>query len=265
MCTNRNFRVSAAAAALFAVSAVASAQTTFFFEDFEGVTNLQEPVDEVVLGDNPFAGIPVWSTNPSSPTLDSWNFDNSNVPGEGTAEWKGWSVANKDFWVWADDQQRSQFDLASGHVAVADPDEYDDKGTGIPGDTGYEAYMTTGDIDISQAVGMMTLSFASSWRPEDAQIVGLRSSYDGGTTWNQLFTWDSSGANFKADAVNEMVMVDVDSSLGDSVRFEFGMYEAGNDWWWAVDNIKLEGVPEPATMTLLGLGALAALRRKKQK
>jgi hypothetical protein len=50
----------------------------------------------------------------------------------------------------------------------------------------------------------------------------------------------------------------------------FGLFDAGNDWWWAVDNIHVEGkgiIPEPGT---LAMGICAALfwcgtcrRRKK--
>jgi hypothetical protein len=34
------------------------------------------------------------------------------------------------------------------------------------------------------------------------------------------------------------------------------LFDAGNDWWWAVDNIHVEGVPEPSAF---GLGILALL------
>ncbi len=41
----------------------------------------------------------------------------------------------------------------------------------------------------------------------------------------------------------------------------------GNDEWIGVDDIQItsEAVPEPATMAIFGLGALAALRRRKSK
>jgi hypothetical protein len=25
---------------------------------------------------------------------------------------------------------------------------------------------------------------------------------------------------------------------------KFGMFDAGNDWWWAIDNIKVTGMPK---------------------
>ncbi len=39
--------------------------------------------------------------------------------------------------------------------------------------------------------------------------------------------------------------------------------DAGNDF--GIDNVSIEAVPEPMTMTVLGLGALAAFRRKRAK
>jgi hypothetical protein len=46
------------------------------------------------------------------------------------------------------------------------------------------------------------------------------------------------------------------------MRLEFGLLNAGNDWWWAFDNLVITGdvggfgqaVPEPSTLVLAGLG-----------
>jgi hypothetical protein len=50
-----------------------------------------------------------------------------------------------------------------------------------------------------------------------------------------------------------------------SAQFQFEMADAGNDWWWAVDNLLVKGtVPEPSGAALLGFG-LAALARRTRK
>ena len=40
-------------------------------------------------------------------------------------------------------------------------------------------------------------------------------------------------------------------------------YVGGDNWWWAVDDVMVTAVPEPATMVLLGLGGLALIRRRR--
>ena len=43
-------------------------------------------------------------------------------------EWAGWSFADKDWWAEATgDQRRSEFTKASGTIAIADGDEWDDQ------------------------------------------------------------------------------------------------------------------------------------------
>jgi hypothetical protein len=46
-----------------------------------------------------------------------------------------------------------------------------------------------------------------------------------------------------------------------SILYE-GRSPAGN-YWYSVDDISVQGVPEPATMSLLAIGGLAMLRRRK--
>ena len=49
----------------------------------------------------------------------------------------------------------------------------------------------------------------------------------------------------------------------------FGSVTTGNDWWWAVDNVEVNVIPEPGAMGLAGLGAAAGAafvsRRRKKK
>ena len=110
--------------------------------------------------------------------------------------------------------------------------------------------MSTLPIDISAAEsGTLVLTFASSWRPEyDSdyhQTGNLTVSFDGGEPV-ELFLWESdpSSPNFKDDnSTNETITVEIDHPAGaQTMVLTFGLFYAGNDWWWAIDNLVLTGL-----------------------
>ena len=93
--------------------------------------------------------------------------------------------------------------------------------------------------------------------PPYPQVSEIRMEHNGVTTNDFTLdpvpagteVWTQYGLTFTATGADTLTIY---SLTGDS--------DAGNDF--GIDNIEV--VPEPATMTLLGLGALAALRRKKK-
>ena len=57
---------------------------------------------------------------------------------------------------------------------------------------------------------------------------------------------------------------DVPGSIGNLIGIELqNVSAATNGSWIGLDNVRLDVVPEPATLALLGLGSLIALRRRK--
>lgn len=213
-------------------------------EDFEELP-LGKNVDETLAGDK------VWTkTSPAG-----WTIDDKGVPGagnpaqDGVTEWAGWSFANRVWWAdMAGDQNRSQFTLGTGAVAVADPDEWDD----LAHASGrYNTYLSTSAIDISGVQsGSLTLTFDSSWRPEYAdyghQTGNLKVSFDGGKA-TELFLWESDSAspNYKPDSTNETVTVKIDTPAGaKKMVLTFGLFDCGNNWWWAIDNVEVTGIPK---------------------
>ena len=76
-----------------------------------------------------------------------------------------------------------------------------------------------------------------------------------------------------ANAIVTLTTGEFTASAGDSLLIAFstdvtsGNYDLNSGTWGAsavvVDNIALNVVPEPASLSLLGLGALAALRRRR--
>ncbi len=242
------------AGAAFLTPTMASAQITIFSENFESLTpKLQKPIFEANNGGGIWTNLNVFThTAPFG-----WTVDSSGVPDSGdpeAEEWRGWSFARKDFWVSvAGDQTRAQFTLGQGIVAVADPDEYDDSPVGIPGNAYYNTFMRTPAISLANvSANSVTLTFDSSWRPEgfddgDApqdnnQTAVIRASFNGGTTFVEVLRWDSDvlGAFFHPDSQNETVNIVIPIPAGStSLILDFGMELARNDWWWAVDNIRV--------------------------
>jgi hypothetical protein len=220
-----------------------------FKEDFEGV----------VLGTSPeeSAGTEgVWTDTPPA----GWVVDESGVPGigdpatDGMTDWAGWAFADKDFWMNTDTgQRRDEFTLGQGVVAVADCDEWDDAAhTDSASEGWYKTFMSTPEIDISGVeAGTLQLTFDSSWRPEfdsdyhqTANIVAFYNDQDP----IEVLLWESDGTspNFKDDnSTNETITINLENPAGaTSLILTFGLFEAGNDWWWAIDNLQITGSPQ---------------------
>ncbi|MGD9637086.1 MAG: lysyl oxidase family protein, partial [Pirellulales bacterium] len=257
----------------------AVASQSLYVQNFDGLT-LGPNVDESL------ANAHAWTDTPPA----GWTMNDSGVPfltstTRGVTEWKGWSFANKTWWsATAGNQGRGDFALGQGTVAVADPDEWDDKGNPINGSPFggyYNAFMTTPAISLSGAsAGSVKLSFDSSWLPEccddgpsdtNNQTAAIRVSYNGGSTFTQVMRWESntSSPSYKPGATNESVTVDLQNPAGaSSVIVEFGMINAGNDWWWAIDNLQvftptvLEVNTTTGQMSIVGAGDLTGYEIK---
>ena len=171
-------------------------------------------------------------------------------------EWEGWSFARRDFWNTVDDQQRTEFISGAGTIAVVDPDEYDDLGNGL-GDGGrYNSALNTAPIDVTpfnDGATTLTLEFDSSWRAEGDQAAGFFFQFDG-AAFDAVpgGIWDSDGSTIgaKPDATDERLSFDIAVPSGASeLTLQFGMWNAGNNWWWAIDNLALSEGGNPAFWT----------------
>ncbi len=212
-----------------------------FAEDFDGLV-LGPNVDEGVAGEA------VWTkTAPAG-----WTIDDSGIPGagdvtqDGVTEWAGWSFASRIWWAdTGGDQRRTEFTKGTGTVAIADPDEWDDVGHA---EGRYNTYLSTPAIDISAAkAGTLLLTFDSSWRPEFAdygeQSAKVTVAFDGGEP-EQLMLWlsDTASQYFKPDAVNDTVTIKIPAPAdAQTMVLTFGLFNAGNNWFWAIDNVLVTG------------------------
>ena len=206
---------------------------TLFEETFEGV-ELREPSMEPGSG-------PSWSPSPP----EGWITNRDEMTGGGVEEWRGWSFAKKDFWLAASgDQGRGAFALGDGVVAVADPDEWHDAPTDKGSEGGFLAVMTTPEIPLTGAApGTLHLAFDSTWNPDEPSVARVFADFDEGGRV-QVLEWHSKAGheNFKPAAPNERVTVAVDQpARARSVRLVFQLGESNNDWYWAVDDIRLFG------------------------
>jgi len=160
-------------------------------------------------------------------------------------EWAGWSFVSKSWWAQvAGDQDRSLFDNGKAVVAVVDPDEWDDA-EHVPGL--YNALLSTPVIDISSVdADTLRLTFDSSWRQEDTQTVSITIQYDNGAPI-EILRWESEQGDpafFKPDATNETVTIGLNNPAdAQEMVITFGMLDASDDWWWAIDNVKVVSVP----------------------
>lgn len=212
-----------------------------FSEDWESLAGSLKPFESPTEGGGD-------GTDWTGDAPEGWTLVN-NSPVGGPVEFFGWTFLDKNSWIsTAGDQDRSSYSLGEGVVAVADPDEYDD-GVEVEPNL-FNASMISPEIDISgAAAGSLILSFDSSWLDYGAQEVNLTVSFDGGEPV-ELLNWNSTSGspNYKPGATNERVVLMLENPEGAStMQLSFNMPAAGNDWWWAVDNISVDELLSPNT------------------
>jgi hypothetical protein len=265
----------------------AEAQLTLFSENFESMS-LGPSVEENVARNNVWTDVPPagWTIDDSGvPGVNNPPDNNGMREWAGWAftnkTW--WSTEAEG--PNAPGQGREQFSRGSGTVMVADPDEWDDgphpdvtaagSTADCVGDTVnpcmYDAFVTTPTFQIPAGIppGRIKLAFDSSWDDEGAddsehlannQRATINVSYDGGAPIN-VMTWDSVPApspgpppvpgspNYHGTAYNEAVERDLQyNGTATNMSLTFGLDLAENDWWWAVDNIRVFVPADPSIL-----------------
>lgn len=241
-----------AACGLAASQASGGTLVTLFTENWEGFTLYPNIEEGIVTGPaqnvaQAFFGDAIDAT-PFNGTWTAGGWTQTFSPaGVGTAEWEGWSIANREFWVNTAFQLREEFTKAQGAIAVADPDEWDDYDPVLsdPESAGfYETTLTSPVIPLSGTTeNTVVLTFDSSWLPEDNQQVRVSVRFNG-AGWQEVLYWNSFAGdpNFHPDATNETVSININNPAGAAnMQLRWEMFEAGNDWWWAIDNIVVAG------------------------
>lgn len=164
----------------------------------------------------------------------NWSIDNSRMPtteAYGVPEWDGWSFADKDFWIAADNQSRDSFVLGQGTVAVADSDEFDDRG---PRQGPFDSSLISKPIYLDGvASNSVNISFDSSFRPEGSQIGTLDVRFDGGE-WQRVLTLTTQ------DRRNVRESFDIDNPGAGTMEFQWRKIGT-NNWWWAFDSLLITG------------------------
>ncbi|MEO2005507.1 MAG: hypothetical protein ABGY41_15585 [Candidatus Poribacteria bacterium] len=261
----------AAALSFSLLAGVAPANVTtmeLLSEDFEGVT-LGANVDEGV------AGAAVWTADAPA----GWAVANDGgMPTNGVTEWMGWTFPLATWWAEAaGDQERTMFTdpgkggFGVGVVAVADPDEYDDLNSALDGGP-FDSTLSSPSFDVSSiAEGSAMLTFDSSWRPEDTQAAIVSVAYDGGAAM-EVLRFDPNGNDAilvrpldgssedlgNLELINNAMSVGLGNPAGaSSAVVSFRMYDGTNDWWWAIDNVRVTGEASSTAVEAEGKAATA--------
>ena len=130
------------------------------------------------------------------------------------------------------------FTKGTGVIAVADSDEYDDKA-----DAKFNAALATPAIDISGAeAGSLILTYDSSWRKEPQQGK-VTVAYDGGDPVVLLELTPDTPTGY-----DDTVTLPLNNPAGATSAVIAWDHQGHNNWWWAIDNIKVavDAGPEPA-------------------
>ena len=151
----------------------------------------------------------------------------------GPKEFDGWTFVDPVWWNRTAGQGRTKFTKGRGAIAVADSDEYNDRGNAK-----FDASLSTPAIDVSEIQeGTMVLTYDSSWYNYTGQTGEVSVSFDGDAPV-KLKTYTKTATKF-----NETVTLKLKNPAGAKEAVITFDSSGVNDWWWAIDNVVVNGTP----------------------
>ncbi|MGH8792359.1 MAG: alkaline phosphatase family protein [Stackebrandtia sp.] len=191
--------------------------------------SLQDVVDEPDKPDDLLG----WTKS----TPDGWEID-EETPDVGATEYRGWSFMTGQFWATSHiDQGRESFFRGRDVVAVADPDEWDDKGNPTQDDHRLDSTLLSPWQDVSGGQEV-EVGYYNHYRQVDRDIdpqkVQLVLIYDTGDE-EVLWSADSAdGDQFDISTYEQFNATAPDDA--EQVRVGWHMYDAANNFYWAIDD-----------------------------
>lgn len=220
------------------------------FEDFEGLPMVS------------FMNAPPGATPPTSSRFDgtdftnvipNWTIDNSlsggycREPG-----YDGWTAMDVKCWVNEQGGQgRSLFDFGDfdqNAVLVADGDAFYDfdsnfENTGRAPSNSMNTYIQR-EYDLSDYDNRtLQISLEYEFRIENQQRGTIEVSFDGGQTWvllRELIKGTNANGSYLIDTPTFVASTDFTALQTKKMILRFGYLDAGNNWWLAIDNVKIE-------------------------
>ncbi|MFD4259168.1 phosphocholine-specific phospholipase C [Streptomyces sp. NPDC058534] len=175
---------------------------------------------------------------------EGWKVTNAPDMPQGTRELQGWTLMTKQLWFPAG-QNRPDFTRALGIVAVADSDDWDDTG-GPSGRGRFDSTLTGPAVAIPSGTATLHLAFDSHYRQESPQEAEVTVEFDSGDKVRLLhYSSAASGNdNLGRDQENRLVRLSCPVPAGaTSAQAAFRLFNAGNNWYWAIDNVRLATAP----------------------
>jgi hypothetical protein len=164
---------------------------------------------------------PIWMTWVEDDFENGAN--NWNITNDGGSSWCIWSIHNAIEYLLPQ--------TASGNVLAAD---VDDCGSGS---TLLSTATLRNEIDVS-GYNLVTIEFDNDWNVSDAQDEAhVEISTNGGNSW--IGVWDQVGIDIRN--THEVVEFNISPQIAIStILLRFRSVQPGWDWWWAIDNLKIE-------------------------
>lgn len=214
-------------------TSVGNAQVVLFSEDFDSL----EPGLSTGVGETQCTSVTGWThQGPMEWSINS----SSHTANSGITEWQGWCFTTLDFWTCADTQERGSFTRSSGVFAVADPDEWDDT-TPAPTASGtFLSRLNSPPIGIPADTPVL-IEFDSHYRQESPQRAEFLVSVEGEADQILLqYSSDPSDDNAGGDVLNVHLSLSLPASTKPTTMvLMWYLHEAGNNWYWAIDNVRL--------------------------